>query len=240
MRKIIIIFLISVCIFPAISEAESLPGWMIPLREAIYEQILSADQVRTLYLSVSATAGTNLSGTALDIALSRCEYFMGRAYLYEERNQEARTHFTEGLRLAERAVSAAPNAEAWALRAENLAHLCQIGSVAYVTVNGPNVERYAKNALTFNSRNALAQYLIAARWVYAPWPFNNIRRGIEMMMDIIDNGNMEKDDRFNVYSAIGYAYIQQRRSDDARIWLTRSLEIYPTNKYVAELLRSIR
>jgi len=102
--------------------------------------------------------------------------------------------------------------------------------------NGLSVEKYAKNALTFNSRNAAAQYIIAARWVYAPSPFNNFNRGIEMMKAIITNGDMEKDDRFNVFVSIGYTYVQQKKYADARQWLQRALNVYPSNKFAAELL----
>ena len=78
--------------------------------------------------------------------------------------------------------------------------------------------------------------MIAARWVYAPSPFNNYRKGIEMMSAIPSESNMEKDDMFNVYSAIGYAYVQQKKYAQAKPWLLKSLEIYPTNKYVQTLL----
>jgi tetratricopeptide (TPR) repeat protein len=57
-----------------------------------------------------------------------------------------------------------------------------------------------------------------------------------MMEDIITRGNMEQDDRFNVYLAIGYAYFQQKKYAEARPWFLKSLEVYPTNKYVKGLL----
>jgi hypothetical protein len=57
-----------------------------------------------------------------------------------------------------------------------------------------------------------------------------------MMQDIFTNGDLNKDDLFNVNSAIGYAFLQQRRPADARPWLLRALEIYPTNKFVTGLL----
>jgi len=106
--------------------------------------------------------------------------------------------------------------------------------------NGLNVEKYAKNALSIDERNAAAQYLIAARWVFAPAPFHNHKRGIEMMKDILENGNMDKDDYFNVHFAIGYGYAQQKNNRDARSWLMKSLEIYPTNKFARELLEKTR
>jgi hypothetical protein len=191
--------------------AESLPEWLVPLREAVYEQKLGADDIKPLYLAAKTAANANCSGAALDLAFSRCEYFMGRAFQYYKRNDEARVHFLEGMKLAEKALEAVPSAEAWVMRAENLSQSCALGTWTYAMTNGLNVEKFAKNALALNSRNAAAQYLAAARWVFAPAPFSNHKRGIEMMMDILDKGDMEKDDRFNVNSAIGYAYIKQKK-----------------------------
>ena len=238
-RMLAFFFIFAAGLSPAVLGAQNPPQWMVPLRDAIYEQQLTANQIVPVYNSAKAAARQNLSGAALNLALSRCEFLMGRAYLFEERNEQARTHFTEGLRIADNAVQTAPSDEAWVLRAENLSHICQISSMTFVMANGLKVEEYAKNALQYNSRNAKAQYLIAARWVYAPAPFNNIKKGIEMMTAIIQNGDMGKDDRFNVYSAIGYAHLQQKRNADARTWLQRSLEVYPTNKFASGLLSSI-
>jgi tetratricopeptide (TPR) repeat protein len=216
--------------------AESLPEWLVPLREAVYEQKLGADDIKPLYLAAKTAANVNCSGTVLNLSLSRCEYFMGRAFQYYKRNDEARVHFRQGIKLAENALNAAPSADAWVLRAENLSQDLSIGPWTYTAANGLDVEKFAKNALALNSRNAAAQYLVAARWVFAPAPFSNHKRGIVMMMDILENGDMEKDDRFNVHIAIGYAYIQQKKYTDARPWLLKALEIYPSNKYAVELL----
>jgi len=216
--------------------AENLQDWLIPLREAVYEQKLDADNIKSLYLAAKTAANANCSGAALDLALSRCEYFMARALQYYKRNDEAFAHYIEGIKLAEKALEAAPSVDAWVMRAENLSQSCAVGTVGYAMTNGLNVEKFAKNALALNSRNAAAQYLVAARWVFAPAPLHNHKRGIEMMMDILEKGDMEKDDRFNVNSAIGYAYVQQKKFADARPWLLKSLEIYPSNKYAAELL----
>ena len=217
-------------------RAEALPEWMVPLRDAIYEQKLKADEIVPLYRAARNTAQAQRSGTAADLALSRCEYFMGRAFQYEERNDEARVHYNEGMRLAEKALAAEPSAEGWLMRAENLSQACALGPLSFTMSNGLNVEKFAKNALAINSRNAAAQYIVAARWVFAPAPLHNHKRGIERMQAILVNGDMERDDLFNIYLAIGYAYIQQKKYDEARPWLLKSLEIYPTNKFAAEQL----
>jgi tetratricopeptide (TPR) repeat protein len=216
--------------------AESLPEWQIPLREAVYEQELKADDIVPLYHAVKTAAEVHYTGAALDIALSRCEYLMGRAFQYEKRNNEASIHYTEGIRLAERAIAASPSAEAWVMLAENTSQNCAVRSWAYAMANGLSVEKYAKNALALDRRNATAQYIVAARWVYAPSPFHNYRKGIQMMEAIITEGDMEKDDQFNVYSAIGYAYVQQKKYADARPWLLKALEVYPGNQHAAGLL----
>jgi tetratricopeptide (TPR) repeat protein len=122
--------------------------------------------------------------------------------------------------------------------AENISQSCAVRGTAYAMANGLKVEQYAKKALALESRRAAAQYLIAARWVFAPAPFHNIKKGIEMMEAILTGGDMEKDDRFNVYSAIGYAHVRQKKYNEARPWLLKSLEIYPTNKFARSLLEN--
>jgi tetratricopeptide (TPR) repeat protein len=233
MMFVFILFLLT----GGMSLCADIPAW-IPLREALYEQKLKADEIKPVYRTALSSAQENYSGADLDIALSRCEFIMGRALAEEKRNEEARVHFNEGMRLAEKAIESKPSSDAWLIRSENLSQACALGPWTYTAANGLNVEKYAKNALALNSRNAAAQYLVAARWVFAPAPFSNIKKGIEMMKDIPANADMDKDDSFNVYSAIGYGYIQQKKYDEAKPWILKSLEIYPTNKYAAGLLNA--
>ncbi|MDR2101939.1 MAG: tetratricopeptide repeat protein [Treponema sp.] len=226
------------CLFGFMVYAESLPDWFLPLREAIYEQKLMADEVLPLYREVKRRAEENLSGQQLYLMLSRCEYMMGRVYLYETRKDEALARFDEGMAQAQRSLDTAASPEGWVMLAENLSQSCSLRTVGYVIRNGPQVERYAEKALALDAGNTAAQILIASRWVYAPSPFNNLKRGIQMMEDILNNFDtrLQKDDRFNVYSAIGYAYLKQKKSQEAKTWLQRSLAVYPTNQYVQELL----
>jgi tetratricopeptide (TPR) repeat protein len=218
-------------------RGESLPDWFTPLREAVYEQRLKADEITPLWDEAKDKARSGLSGTALYLMLSRCEYMMGRAYQYEERKQEAAARYAEGMNWAEKALEAGASDTAWQMLAENLSQSCAVRPASYAMANGLKVEKYAKNALALNGRNAAAQHMIAARWVFAPAPFHNYRRGIEMMNAILTEGDMEKDDRFNVYLAIGYAYTQQKKYDQARPWLLQSLEVYPSNRFARDLLQ---
>jgi len=220
-------------------QAERLPEWMIPLREAVYEQVLTVEEIKPLYLAASAAARRYASGADRYVALSRAEFFMGRALLFEERNPEARIHFAEGLRLAEIAVETGPSAEAWILRSGNLGHLIQAdGRTTFAMANGLDVERFARNALELDPRNAAAQQTLAARLVFAPRPFGNIRRGIEMMEAILENADVERNDIFNVAVSIGWAHVQQRNFSEAIPWLERAVEIFPTNQFATELLET--
>lgn len=234
------------CIFGFTIYADPIPDWFLPLRDAVYEQKLKADEVVPLYREVKRRAEESLSGEGLYLMLSRCEYMMGRVYLYDARKDEAwkddaLARFEEGMAQAQRSLDIAASAAAWVMLAENLSQSCSIQSVAYVIRYGLDVERYAKKALALDPGNTAAQILTASRWVYAPSPFNNLKRGIQMMEDILNNFDtrLQKDDRFNVCSAIGYAYLQQKNAQEARLWLQRSLSVYPSNQYVQELLSKI-
>jgi len=228
--------LVFLCLFTGVNAtAETLPEWFIPLREAIYEQQLTAVEIEPLYREISNKAKTTLSGDSQYVILSRSEYMMGRAYQYEDKKNEAIAHYDEGIKWAEKALEIRKSAEAWVMLAENISQSCVVRPASYAIANGLKVEKYAKNALAIDSKNAAAQFLIAARWVYAPSPFNNYNKGIEMLNAIPNAGNMEKDDMFNVYSSLCYAYIQRKNSAQARQWYSKANEIYPTNKYLKTL-----
>jgi len=237
MRTLALCFSLAVSLaVVSVLSAQVLPEWQLALREAVMGHTLSADQIKSLYDRAVTEARRSLSGVNLDLALSRSELLMGQALLDEERNTEARPHFAEGLRLAQRAQESLNIAEAWVLMSENISRLAQIGPLTYTMANGLNVERWARNALAIEPRNAAAQRLIASRWVFAPGILGNPRRGIEMMLAILENADMGKDDFFNVYSAIGYAYIELRRPAEAKPWLLRALELYPNNRFANGLL----
>jgi tetratricopeptide (TPR) repeat protein len=214
------------------------PDWFIPLRDAVYEQNLSAGEILPLWRETEKQAQAVLSGRDLYTMLSRCEYMMGRAYQYEGRREDAAARYERGIAWAEKSLDAENTDEGWQMLAENISQSCAVRPASYAMANGLKVERYAKQALEINPRNGAAQYMLAARYVYAPAPFNNLRRGIQMMEDMLaeNHEGLQKDDRFNVYSAIGYAYVQQKNYPQAKPWLEKSLTLYPTNKYVRALL----
>ncbi|MDR0555377.1 MAG: hypothetical protein LBG76_11370 [Treponema sp.] len=220
---------------------DPLPDWFIPLREAVYEQRLTADEVSPLYREVKDTAQARLSGAALNLMLSRCEYMMGRVYQDNNLKDEALACFEKGIEWAEKSLAIQANSGAYEILAANIGQACMLKPVPWVMANGLRVEQNAKKALTLNPHNAAASYLIASRWVFGPGLLGNPKRGITEMEAILNSsGELQKDEFFNVYSAIGYGYIQLKKYQDALPWVQRSLAIYPSNKYAGDLLSQIQ
>ena len=222
-------------------QGEELPEWYTPLRDAVYSQNLSSRELRGLYNTAMEQAERELSGADLAVILSRCEYMMGRAFQYEENKEEAAACYERGMNYAQQALDNRASPQAWQMLAENISQSCVVRSTAWAMSNGLKVERYARNALNMDSGNTAAQYMIAARYVYAPAPFHNYKKGIQMMETIVTdyNSRLHKDDRFNVYSAIGYALYQQKKNGEARNWLAKALEVYPDNKFVGKMLAGL-
>jgi tetratricopeptide (TPR) repeat protein len=238
MKRILLFIGFCAIAFPV--AAKNIPDWFIPLREAIFEQTLNADAVLPFYRDALRRTEASLSGPERDAMLSRGEYLMGRAYQEEERKEEALACYERGITLAERSVAAAPTAEGYEMLSANYGQACMLKPTGWVMANGLKVEQYARKALELDPRNAAARYFIASRWVFGPGILGNPQRGIRDMEAILDGGaDLGKDDFFNVYSAIAYAYIRLKKHQEALPWINRALGLYPTNKFARGLREEI-
>jgi opacity protein-like surface antigen len=104
-------------------------------------------------------------------------------------------------------------------------------------VNGLKVEENAKRGLELDSRHAACMYMIASRWAFGPKPFGKPERGVTELSAMLNGkADLEKDDYFNVYSGIAYAYLRLKKKAEAVTWVNKALEIYPTNKFALGLL----
>ncbi len=219
----------------------SLPDELVSLRDSVYAQQMTAEQLEPLYNRAYAAASAVLSDSLRYEYFSRCDYLIGRAYQYEEDKDTAADYFQKGIDWAEKSLEKAESDTGYQMLAENISQSCAVRPVSYAMANGLKVESYAKKALAINPQNAACQYIMAARYVYAPSPFHNYNKGIKMLQAILDNpGQLEKDDLFNVYSSVGYCYFQQKKYADAASWFEKSLTVYPTNKFVLDLLNKCR
>jgi len=238
MRTLVVLTLL--CAATVVSAASAPPGWFLPLRDAVYGQVLAAAEIQPLYEAALREAGALPAGPERLVLLSRCEYMMGRAWQAEERKNEAAAHYERGINFAQESLAIEPSARGWQMLAENTSQSCAVRGAAYAMAHGLDIEKYAKSALALDAHNTAALLMLAARWVYAPAPFDNAKRGIQMMEDILREHEpwLEKDDLFNVYIGIGYAYTRQKKYAEARPWLERALGVYPTNRFAQKLLEA--
>ena len=175
------------------------------------------------------------------IAQSRCEYIMGRAYSYEGDVEKAGLYYDKGEELAKKALDTKETVPALLMYAENISQNCSVKGVGYAVSMGTKVQGLAKDIIKLEPKNGAALYMNSAQHIYAPSPFHNYKKGINEMTALYeDKSNIyEKDDLFNITSAIGYGYMERKHYEDARLWFNKSLEYYPGNKFVRGLLKDI-
>ena len=221
------------------------PSWFSVFRDAVYGQNVSIDGAEKLYLEADARARENLKSSDLYTMLSKCEYLLGRVYQDNGRDIEAASHFEKGISWAEKSLGEKEGAEiakagAYEMIASNYGQLCMIKSRAWVMVNGLKVEENAKKALRYDGNNAGSLYLLASRWAFGPGVFGDPKRGITELEAILNGGAvLQKDDYFNIYSALSYALNRLNRNQEALPFIQKSLALYPTNKFALDLQSQI-
>lgn len=228
-------------LFAEINTHDVLWDEFVVLRDTMYNSESSAEGLLPLYDAAVASARENFTDDTLLVALSRCEYIMGRAYSYEENKDAAGERYDAGDAYASQALDIRETATANLMRGENISQNCSVKPVAYALSHGTKVGGLAKKTLKLDKNYGAAMYLQTAQHIYAPSPFHNHKKGIKEMQEILDDPSvrLEKDDIFNLTSAIGYGYMQRKEPDEARKWLQRALEVYPGNKYVQSLLKDL-
>jgi tetratricopeptide (TPR) repeat protein len=209
------------------------------LRDAMYNNSLSAS-IKPLYDRAVDAAKKKFTGDALFVALSKCEYMLGRTFQEEEKTNDAIRCYEQSAVFAERAIAVKPYAEAYEMLAGCIGQMCMLKSTSWVMANGLKVEQYAKKALEINPRAAAARFSIASRWAYGPGIFGNPQKGVKEMEAMLDGrADLQKDDFFNAYLAIGYANERLKKYDEACSWVLKSLELYPANKFARDLLSQL-
>lgn len=228
-------------VFAEVNTHDILWDEYIVLRDSMYNGEYTADGLLPLYDEAVAAAKVHFSDDALLVALSRCEYIMGRAYSYEENKDAAGDRYDAGDAYAEQALDIRESATAHLMRGENISQNCSVKPVSYALTHGTKVGGLAKKVLKLDENYGAAMYLQSAQNIYAPSPFHNHKKGIKQMQEILNDSSVRlgKDDIFNLTSAIGYGFMQRKEVDSAREWFQKALEVYPGNKYVQSLLQDL-
>ena len=233
------LFLLSVLCLTSVFSNE-LPDEYYSFRDDMYN-FKDISALESEYQSCCKAANEKYTGYDLYLSLARYEYIMGRAYYYLKQNDKAGIHYDLGMDYAQKAIKEKNTAQSQLIYAENISANCTVKPTSWVISNGAKIAGLAKKVISMDKKNAAATYMLNAQDVYAPAPFNNHKRGIKNMNAMLQNATLEfgTDDEFNTKSAIGYAYIQLGDKENAKLWLKKSLEIYPNNQYVQGLLADL-
>lgn len=217
------------------------PVSLAVFRDAMYADPLNDESLCVLYEQTKTDILASLSDYDMYVAQSRLDYYMGRSYSYAQNKTEAASFYDRSLESAEKALAIRQGPEALLMQGESLSQNCAVKPTSYALAHGMKIGKIAKQALDADPKNGAALYLLSAQHIYAPSPFNNYRRGIKEMQQILDTSGvrLENDDLFNITSALAYVYIRQEKYDEALPWIQKALEVYPTNFFALSLQEQI-
>jgi tetratricopeptide (TPR) repeat protein len=196
-------------------------------------------QIVRLYGAVKTEIEQTLTGVDLYIALSRCAYLVGITFQTESRKSEAAAYYDQGIAWAEDSLSIMPTSEGYQYLAANIALSCWVRPRSYAFANFGKIEEYAQRALALNPQNWAAQYIVAAKYIQAPWPVGNMKKGTTLLREIISRNieSLEREDLCNIYLAMAVVSQKEKKTEEERIWQGRALALYPTNRFRETLLR---
>ncbi|GHV68143.1 hypothetical protein AGMMS49928_06860 [Spirochaetia bacterium] len=216
-----------------------LPHSFYVFRDAVYMQKSSIVQTVRLYTAAREEIEQTLSGAEMDIALSRCAYLAGLTFQAEGRKNEAAAYYDQGIAFAQNAVALQPTSEGYQYLAANLALSCWVKPLSYAIKVHDKINEYAQKALALDPHNLAAQYIIAAKYIQAPWPVGNMKKGTSLLQEITrqDTGSMEKEDVVNVYLAMAVVCQKEKKNSEAANWEGKALALYPSNNFINVLLK---
>lgn len=202
------------------------------LRDAVYNSE-AVPQLEVLYArALAAIEAADLTAPDRSLWTSRIEYLLARGYQAVEDRQRAADHFEKGRSYLGPLVESGDSSEAFRMMSECLSQLCLVKGLGFILANGPKVAPYAEKALALDPRNAAAAIIIAAGKVYPPPLFGgDPRAGIALMEKALALGTADRDDLFNINLGVGLAWGKLGKSDEARTWLGRALELYPGSRF---------
>jgi tetratricopeptide (TPR) repeat protein len=191
-----------------------------------------------LYTQAKEDVEGTFTGSDLYTSLSRCEYLMGLSFQIEGKKNEAAAFYEQGIAWAEESLARNPTSEGYRLLGTNISLLCGVRP-SYALSNFDRIEESANRALDLDGQNLTACYLIAAKYVAAPWPFGNVRKGVSLLEEITRKNiaSMEREDLFNLYLMLELGCRKLKRNQDAQTWHENAGSLYPTNNFISVLLK---
>jgi tetratricopeptide (TPR) repeat protein len=221
------------------AEDFRLPPAFYLFRDTVYMQNTSTAQTVRLYTAAKTDIEQTLDGAALYRALSRCAYLAGVSFQAEGRKNEAAAFYDEGIAWAEESVALSPDSEGYQYLAANTALSCWVKPFSYALAHADEIEEYAQKALDLDPQNLAAQYIIAAKYIQAPWPVGNMKKGAALLRKIAsrDLAALEKEDICNIYLAMAVVCRREKKSGEESVWQQKALALYPGNRFRETLLK---
>jgi len=213
------------------------PDSFIFFRNTVYMQNNSSSESRLLYTSVKQDIEQSFFGAEKYLLLARCENLMGIALRSENKKNEAASFFEQGIIWAQESISILPTSEGYWLLGLNISFLCEMKTV-YALANYKKIEENARKALDLDPGNLMAKHLIAAFYICAPWPVSDIRKGMSLLEEILQQNysSLDWEDQFNLFLILHVACLKLKRNQEAEIWRAGCEAIYPTNNFIKLLL----
>jgi len=229
------------CIFlflPFAIHAQAFHNSFITFRDAVYMQNSPLPETMRLYTAAKQDIDKIFTDTDLYLSLSRCECLMGISFWAESRNSEAAAYFEQGIAWAEKSIELRPTSEGYRLLGTNISVLCDVRR-SYGLTNFGKIEENARKALELDPNNLMAKYLIASRYVAAPWPLADVRKGVALLDEITRQNylSLEKEDIFSLYIMLEAACLKQKKNQEAKIWHDKAMTLYPTNNFINLILK---
>jgi len=233
-----IVFYFSIIHPLAAFYARVYPDSFNDFRETVYMQSRDLSETRRLYTTAKQDIENILTGVQKYLALSHCEYLMGISSKASGRENESATFFEQGIVWAEESLAICPTSEGYRLLGTNISFLCEVRR-SYGLRNFNKIELYANEALELDPNNLMAQHLLASKFIIAPWPFADVRRGAAILEEITRQNYLalEKEDLFGLYLMFEAACLKQKKNQEAQLWREKAEALYPTaNNFLCLLL----
>ena len=236
-----IILMVIFCIFftqtISASHANKYPNSFTAFRDTVYMQNKSLPETMRLYTAAKQEIENSLSGADKFVLLSKCEYLMGITFRADNKNNEAETYFKQGIVYADKSIQIHPTSEGYRLLGTNISFLCEVNTY-YGQRYYKKIEESAQRALELDHNNLIAKYLIAAFYISTPLPVSDVRIGMRLLEEIIQQNysNLDWEDQFNLFLMLQTACFKLNRNHEAQIWRAGCEAIYPTNNFIRFLV----
>ncbi len=177
---------------------------------------------------------------------------------YYSKRKETLRHYEKSRAFLDEYLKISEDSRGNRLYGEVLGQMILLNNFGFLLKNGPQIPKYTERALELDPENIKARIMEAGEKIYSPRLFGgNPQRGIDMFLALLDGrgGNdagtygrsessndhsPDREDLFNIYSGIGYAYTALENNDDALLWFKKALRVYPGNVFARGMIEIVR